>query len=377
MEISFAIGGIDDRLFPVEKKSLLKVKYRLFVYVLNKLSGLVRIMPNKRVKNIIGLISNFFSRLCGWEEVESQIFQLYSNSDYHFNKFASANIVHFHHVLDYVFLKRVVGGGIKKLLTIHSPESLVEERKNESIKNRLIYSLVENEALKWADALIYPCKETYLGHLRFFPKLNDKIIRYSPTGVVPLLISSDRASVRKQYGILGNAFVISYVGRHIEVKGFDLLAESVLQLLKEGKSVYLLTAGKGDMIDKYKSDPLLSKYWKHIDWTDYPGDLINASDVFILPDRKAFFDLALLEAMSVGVPIISTDVGGSSFVIKQSKGVMSAEAKVESLVRQIEAMQKLDEEQRVCLGRENKKIFDKMFTVTEFARNYVTAVKDL
>ena len=59
-------------------------------------------------------------------------------------------------------------------------------------------------------------------------------------------------------------------------------------MLNENKEVYIVTAGVGDI----KSPS--HERWIDIGWTSDPGAVINASDVFVLPNNRTYFDLILL-----------------------------------------------------------------------------------
>lgn len=305
---------------------------------------------------------------------------------YEFRKYkkeiSEADIVHIHYVLDYYFLKNIIKKNAVKILTIHTPESITKEISSNGLKSKILDEIakIEREAIEWADILLYPCKESFENHLEVFPYLKDitknKIIRYCPTGTEDLKIEKSKDTIRKELKIPKNAFLISYVGRHVEVKGFDILANAVVFLLEKGEKIYFLTAGRGNLIDEFVKNKKLSYFWKHIEWTNNPGDIINASDCFVLANRRSFFDLALIEAMSVGLPIITTNVGGSSFIIKKSNGILSVAPKIIDIMQKIALIKEMALEERLKLGYQNLTTFEKYFGIKSFAKNYINAIKN-
>jgi N-acetyl-alpha-D-glucosaminyl L-malate synthase BshA len=48
-------------------------------------------------------------------------------------------------------------------------------------------------------------------------------------------------------------------------------------------------------------------------------DILNASDLFLLPSQSESFGLAALEAMSCGLPVIASSVGGLPELIKHNE----------------------------------------------------------
>jgi len=295
----------------------------------------------------------------------------------------SADILHFHNVLDCIFLKKAAGKNCIKILTVHTPESIANEIPKDNFKAKILGKMRETEmaAFEWANVYLYPCQGALDAHLEIFPYLSDNIkkkkVVFCPTGTEKLEILESREKIREKFGIPQDAFVISFTGRHIKVKGFDLLANSVSEISKTGKKIYLLTAGKGELVEYFKNNSVLSGIWHHIDWTEAPGDIINASDCFVLANRTAFFDLALLEALSVGVPIITTNVGGSTFVIGKSRGIIPAKPEIGDITEKISGVIKMSQAERSELGRQNIFSFQQNFTIEAFAKNYIKALKNL
>ena len=55
---------------------------------------------------------------------------------------------------------------------------------------------------------------------------------------------------------------------------------------------------------------------------DKKVDLLNWADVFILPSHNEGLPISILEAMSYGLPVISSPVGGIPEVVGEGNGVL-------------------------------------------------------
>ncbi len=296
-----------------------------------------------------------------------------------------SNSLYLNTVLDYPVLKPLASNNQTKLLTIHSPESIVKEFSKYSLlaKAKLQVSQIERAAINWTDVFIYPCEEALEAHFKVFPYLEELVKRkrviFYPSGVQKLQISTPKGKIRKQLGIPEDAFVVSFLGRHIEVKGFDLLIQALSKLNQglEAPRIHLLSAGKGHLLQEYGQNPLLRRFWHHLEWTNFPGDLVNASDLFVLANRKSFFDLVLLETMSIGKPIISTDVGGLRFITRSSKGIICIRPTVNDLMDSIFYVYSSNLETRARMAKENLSSYEKNYSLTAFALNHLNAVAAL
>ncbi len=102
-----------------------------------------------------------------------------------------------------------------------------------------------------------------------------------------------------------------------------------------------------------------------------PGNIVNASDVFVLPNRRTFFDLVLLEVMSIGKPIIASFTGGNKFVSRQTKGVITFERENHiELAKKILDFSVLSRDEIEMLGLANKTLYDNYYTPEQFALRY-------
>jgi N-acetyl-alpha-D-glucosaminyl L-malate synthase BshA len=83
-----------------------------------------------------------------------------------------------------------------------------------------------------------------------------------------------------------------------------------------------------------------------------PMELLNIGDVFMLPSESESFGLAALEAMSVGLPVISTNTGGLPEINRHGvTGMMSDVGDVEDMAKNVLFL--LSDEKRLKKFKEN------------------------
>lgn len=116
-----------------------------------------------------------------------------------------------------------------------------------------------------------------------------------------------------------------FVGRIEPPKGLNLLLKA-LSLLKKSsrKKVRLYIAGSGTHEADYKSLATSLKVHKYAKFLGHlPLDecysLYKSCDMFILPSRTESCPMTLLEALGSGIPIIATNVGGISEIVKNNR----------------------------------------------------------
>jgi glycosyltransferase involved in cell wall biosynthesis len=131
------------------------------------------------------------------------------------------------------------------------------------------------------------------------------LVRVIRNGVEPLEPAPDRRAGRP---VGGRPVVVGGVGRLTRQKGFDLLVEATRRLVGEGWPVEVRLAGAGRERDRLAAAAagLPVRLAGFVE--DVPGFLAGL-DVFCLPSRAEGLPLALLEAMTAGLPCLTTAVG--------------------------------------------------------------------
>ena len=132
-----------------------------------------------------------------------------------------------------------------------------------------------------------------------------------------------------------NTKIFVSVGRCYDVKNQKLLVESFEALLKEGVDAHLLILGSLDVVPEYAKsclEKIKSKGNIHL-----LGEKSNVADFLSLSDALCFtskyegFPMAIIEAMSLGIPTISTPVGGIVDIISDGHtGYLSKDMSVQA-----------------------------------------------
>lgn len=107
--------------------------------------------------------------------------------------------------------------------------------------------------------------------------------------------------------------VFSSVARLHSRKGYDVLMQVHARLLKEGFLHTIAVVGGGSEMENLKLQAKKLEVEKTFilhDTQQNPYAYIASADYFILPSRSESYPLIIGEAMGVGKPIISTNVGG-------------------------------------------------------------------
>lgn len=122
---------------------------------------------------------------------------------------------------------------------------------------------------------------------------------------------------RKEYKKNNKESYYLFLGRIDELKGINLL----VQTWKEVDNCKLFIAGKGPLEDKIEAD-INKNNIKNIDLLGFKNrnevmELIMGAKALIVPSQwYEGFPMTIVEAFSVGVPVIASDIGNLSTIIK-------------------------------------------------------------
>ena len=132
----------------------------------------------------------------------------------------------------------------------------------------------------------------------------------------------ERSAYRKELGFAEKKTVVS-VGQFIHRKGFDVLLDAWKGMPQDCQ---LLLIGGGQEKDNYLQQ-IREQGLQNVEILDFVDkekifDYYRASDLFVLPTREDVWGLVINEAMSCGLPVITTDmcVAGKELIEDDSQG---------------------------------------------------------
>lgn len=295
--------------------------------------------------------------------------------------------VHFHKTMDLYRAKDSLANYKGKvLLTSHTPtmpylEVIDNMTDFEKRYMKWFYRKlpeIDRFAFERADYIIFPCPEaeepyyhTWPGYDEFHRK-NENKFRYLPTGTSQKTAQLSRTEVLGKYHIPQDAFVISYVGRHNEIKGYGDLKEVARELLEKYPNLYFLIAGKeGPMMG------LKHPRWIEAGWTNDPGSIIKAADFFMLPNRETYFDLVMLEVLSLGQIVLASRTGGNRYFEQFGTDGILLYDSLDEAVEKVSKLYELSADQTVALRKANRELYEAHFTNKVFAEQYQRLMSSL
>ena len=138
------------------------------------------------------------------------------------------------------------------------------------------------------------------------------------TGVFPNGVDENKfyqmnkTACRKELGLPENAFIVAYTGTFSSNKGVDRLSEA----LRSCDNVYSMFMGQGAV--EPDCDRILFKGRVP---NDRVAKYLNAADAFILPTRGEGCCNAIVEALSCGLPVISSDLPFNDDILNEGNSI--------------------------------------------------------
>lgn len=113
---------------------------------------------------------------------------------------------------------------------------------------------------------------------------------------------------RQRERLQGRAFRFCCLANYIPLKGYDVLFSAFRKLCKEGLNVELHIAGRGTDTASCRNQLTDGMFTHGLMDRQAVRQLLYVSDALVLASRSEAQPLVLLEAMSTGIPVVSTEV---------------------------------------------------------------------
>ena len=246
--------------------------------------------------------------------------------------------------------------------------------KGAPLKNWLVFYNVEKWCSKFTDLLITINKEDYESAKKFKAK---RAVYVPGAGVdTHKFVASEggRERVRNELGISDDTTVLLSVGELIPRKNHIKVLEALYEMKQAGdiKNIKYLIAGRGkiqsELEDKIKELNLTDNV-QMLGFRSDVADVFAASDIYVFPSHQEGLPVALMEAMSVGLPVVCSRIRGNTDLIEDGKGGYLFDSKdVGTLVTALKRMMNTEKAARDAMGTHN------IETMKSFDKDHVNSV---
>ena len=156
-------------------------------------------------------------------------------------------------------------------------------------------------------------------------------IEIVPTGIPLAEVSGgDGVRFRAARGIAPSRPMLLYVGRVAFEKNIGFLLRALVRVRREVSDALLVVCGEGPALAKLtrlaRTLGLAEavRFVGYLERTTHLLDCYRAADAFVFASRTETQGLVLLEAMALGVPVVSTAVMGTRDIVGPERGALVA-----------------------------------------------------
>ena len=188
-------------------------------------------------------------------------------------------------------------------------------------------------------------------------KFRKKPIYVIQNGVdLGLFKKMDKKAARKNLALPLKGKIVIYVGEISKLKGAHIMLDAFKIVRESIPNIHLLLCGKVQKGINIKQPYIISKEFEN--QKDVVAAL-NASDVALIPNPKNSFSkycfpCKALEYMAVSLPIVATDIGDMSILLKKYHGSLCKPNSKEDLAEKVIA--KLRKDGKVDYSEELEKL---------------------
>jgi glycosyltransferase involved in cell wall biosynthesis len=187
-------------------------------------------------------------------------------------------------------------------------------------KRKFIFILLERFMSFFTDALLLVSnKEKEIAiNLKLRPRKFIKTI-YNGVDFLPFNNNINRNELRNSVGFQTSDFIIGFSGRFSQQKALHILIEAFSKINLELPSSRLLLVGDGILKDKLIQQAAQLNVSDKILMTGFQSNVVpyyKIMDVFVMTSLWEGLSRSLVEAMYAKLPVIATNVGGTSDAVR-------------------------------------------------------------
>lgn len=230
----------------------------------------------------------------------TDIFSTYIRLKNYFKK-NSPNIIHSHLGRSDIFSALCKPDNSKLITTFHSV------RSNYNFITSLGYLITDN-LVDCRTSVSNSVKKSWYDN---WALNSDHSVIYNPVNIDKIREVKVNSSIRKEFNITNDEYMIVNIGRLIKSKGQLYLIRVMKKVIEKNEKIKLVIVGKGNLKNKLKNEIKKLNLEKHVFLAGFRNDipeLLKAADLFVFPSLWEGLGIAVLEAMAAKVPIVASNI---------------------------------------------------------------------
>ena len=223
---------------------------------------------------------------------------------------------------------------------------------------------MEKYVLQSIDKIGFVSKTSSEHFIEIHPTYDSKNVYY---------VSNGMADLGKHHNCHNDKFEIVCVGTVTKRKGQPFILEALISCKNSGvlpSNIHFTFVGGGDLLEELRrktSDNNLDSYITFVGPSNNVDNYLMNGDIFILPSLNEGMPMAIIEAMRLSMPIVSTAVGGIPEMIDDKKSGLLIEP---STLGVISFITSINDYNWVKMGEESYMKFKENFSIEAMMTKY-------
>ena len=269
----------------------------------------------------------------------------------------------------------IVGKFFKKKVIIRMRGT----RQIEGVKSSLFKRIVFKIIMRLCDAIVVQYSQIH--DLRLLG-VDDSKVYLIPNGVDTKYFKKSRVKIREHLQEkmgFKNSVIGLYIGRLDPIKGLDILLEALPRVVRAFAQFRLIIVGSGPHRDYLKNLVKDLRIDEHVVFRRATRNVkryYEVANIFILPSRSEGISNALLEAMSMELAVIATEVGGTPEVIKDLENGCLVTPSSDAIAEKLQLLI-ANKDLRNRLGKAARKTVTENYSLQKIAEIYVRLYRTL
>ena len=186
--------------------------------------------------------------------------------------------------------------------------------------------------------------------------------------------------LKKRCRLKDNEFILGTIANFRNVKNYPFLFKAFLILLQRHSNLRLLCVGGGYLLDEMKEVIRSYGLKEFVLFTGYSKDVakyLSLMNIFVLCSLQEGLPNVLLQAMSMEIPVIASDIGGCSEIIdNMANGILYPSNDLDKFIETVEILIK-DKNFASRLGASARRTVEAKFSLNRMIKNYTAFYREL